>query len=35
MLCSLILPVLARREAIRISAHEEAQRTAASVESAA
>lgn len=35
MLFALIFPVLARREAIRISAHEEAQRTAASVESAA
>jgi MFS transporter, OFA family, oxalate/formate antiporter len=35
MLFSLILPVLARREAIRISAHEEAQRAAASVQSAA
>ncbi|HEV2201911.1 MAG TPA: OFA family MFS transporter [Bryobacteraceae bacterium] len=35
MLFSLIFPVLARREALRIAAHEEAQRAAASVPSAA
>ena len=35
MLFSLIFPVLARREAVRISAQEEAQRASAAVQSAA